>query len=322
MHMHGGEGVNWTEKYRPNTMSAMTGLKVLKADSASWYSSQQYPPALLFSGPPGTGKTSAARAICIDMHGEDWPANYMVTNASDDRGISFVRQELKGVARVKSPTGKRKIILLDEADGLTPAAQDALRQVIETTSRSTLFILTANNPEKLKSAIVSRCRHYRFSPISPEEGGARLCTYIQKEGRPQEWCEHTEEVISVCNGDMRRALSFLESLSPEPDALLAALRIENFELDSASLALLAGDLSLVSVRINGALERGEDRFTILNGLRRRIRGMLEDDEYFKFMLTWGEFMQMTMEWPSDDQAFFEYFVATLASNTDSSFKNH
>jgi hypothetical protein len=86
------------------------------------------------------------------------------------------------------------------------------------------------------------------------------------------------------------------------------------------MALMAGDLSLVSVRLNGALERGDDRFSILHGLRRRIRDLLEDEDYFNFMLTWGEFMSMANEWPADDRSFFEYFVAKLAQKSNS-FKN-
>jgi hypothetical protein len=78
----------------------------------------------------------------------------------------------------------------------------------------------------------------------------------------------------------------------------------------------------VSVRINGAIERGEDRFSILKGLRYRIKGLLEDEDYFAFMLTWGKFMQMSMEWPSDDHSFFDYFVACLASESKLSFINH
>ena len=169
--------MNWTEKYRQERIADMTGLEELKRDAAGW-AEDGYPPALLFTGPPGTGKTTAGRAIAMEMHGDELDGHYIVTNASDDRGISFVRDELKQIARVKSPTGRRKVILLDEADGLTPTAQDALRQVIETTSTSTLFILTANREDKLKPAIKSRCRHYKFGLVDPEEGAVFLAHRI------------------------------------------------------------------------------------------------------------------------------------------------
>ncbi len=314
--------MNWTEKYRPSTMVEMAGLADLKRDAYGW-KDNGYPPALLFSGPPGTGKTTAARAIAMEMHDGELGGNYIVTNASDDRGITFVREELKQMARVRSPTGDRKVILLDEADGLTPAAQDALRQVIETTGKSTLFILTANRPDKLKPAIKSRCRHYKFSPVTPEEGALFLnhitCDYVPG-GVPR---EQLESLVAVCNGDLRQAISILESLpNYDEETIIGAVRGQGSELDDAALALMAGDLSLVSVRINGALERGDDRFTILKGLRRRIRDLLEDEEYFAFMLVWGEFMRMSMEWPADDRSFYEYFVARLAAESGSSFKNH
>jgi DNA polymerase III delta prime subunit len=314
--------MNWTEKYRPNTMTEMVGLHDLKGDAEGW-KENGYPPALLFSGPPGTGKTTAARAIAMEMHGGELGGNYIVTNASDDRGITFVREELKQMARVRSPTGDRKVILLDEADGLTPAAQDALRQVIETTGKSTLFILTANRPDKLKPAIKSRCLHYKFGPVSPEAGADFLhditCDNIAG-GVP---LKLLEPLVAVCNGDLRKAITILESLPAyDEETVMGAVRGQGSELDDAAMALMAGDLSLVSVRINGALERGDERFTILKGLRRRIRDLLEDEDYFVFMLVWGEFMRMTMEWPADDRSFFEYFVARLAAKSGSSFKNH
>ena len=311
--------MNWTEKYRPDTIADMVGLADLKRDAYGW-EENGYPPALLFSGPPGTGKTTAARAIAVEMSDGDLGGNYIITNASDDRGITFVREELKQMARVRSPTGDRKVILLDEADGLTPAAQDALRQVIETTGKSTLFILTANHPEKLKAAIKSRCVHYKFPPVDPKEGAARLRVVMAPAYIVSKW---REELVAVCNGDLRQAICILESLPDyDEETFMIAGRGQGSELDDAAMALMAGDLSLVSVRINGALERGDDRFTILKGLRRRIRDLLEDEDYFVFMLVWGEFMRMSMEWPADDRSFFEYFVARLAAKSGSSFKNH
>ena len=317
------KSMNWTEKYRPKRIADMAGLEELKRDATGW-AEDGYPPALLFTGPPGTGKTTAARAIAMEMHGDELDGHYIVTNASDDRGISFVRDELKQIARVKSPTGRRKVILLDEADGLTPTAQDALRQVIETTSKSTLFILTANREDKLKPAIKSRCKHYKFGPVSPDEGTGYLGVLFYQE-HPEQYIAPTyfAELISVCNGDLRRAVTILESLpNYEHQTLMDAVRGQVSELDDAALALMGGDMSLVSVRINGALERGQDRFGILKGLRHRLRGLLDDEDYFVFMRVWGEFMQMTMEWPADDRSFFEYFVAELAHVTNSSFKNH
>jgi hypothetical protein len=92
---------------------------------------------------------------------------------------------------------------------------------------------------------------------------------------------------------------------------MQAVRSQESGLDEAALAYAEGDYSIVAVRINGALERGDNRYGILKGLQRRLRNLIEDEEYYRFMRVWGRFMQYSIEWPADDRAFFDYFLAEL-----------
>lgn len=106
-------------------------------------STTQTIPHLLLFGPPGTGKTTAAHAICRHLLGADWRLSCLELNASDERGIQVVRERVKGFAGVKAP-GKVKIVILDEADALTADAQTALRRVIEQYAASTRYPSIAN----------------------------------------------------------------------------------------------------------------------------------------------------------------------------------
>ena len=141
-------------KHRPDTLNHMVGLDSLKKDVPGWISYENNKFVLrcggvIFNGKPGTGKTSASRAIAMDALGASFEANYHVFNASDDRGIQFIRERLKGLAQQKATNSQFKIINLDEADGLTRDAQDALRQIIEETCTHTLWILTCNRISKI-----------------------------------------------------------------------------------------------------------------------------------------------------------------------------
>ena len=132
----------WSELARPKIITDIVGQTDLVQDVQHWKVDNRWPTALLFVGPPGTGKTSTARVIANEMLGEyNNDFNFFETNGSDDRGIDFVRTELKTLLRTKPVGVDRKIVLIDEADGLTSSAQDAMRQLIETYSSNVLVIL-------------------------------------------------------------------------------------------------------------------------------------------------------------------------------------
>lgn len=168
-------------------------------------------PHLMFSGPPGVGKTASAISIAKEMFGDTWTNNFTELNASDERGIDVVRTKIKNFART-SPLGEAdfKIIFLDEADALTSDAQSALRRTMEKYTHTCRFILSCNYSSKIIEPIQSRCAVYRFSPISQEAIQQRVA-YIAKEEGLEVTDEGMEAIKYVSQGDMRKAINSLQA---------------------------------------------------------------------------------------------------------------
>jgi replication factor C small subunit len=169
-------------------------------------------PHLLFSGPPGVGKTASAVSIAREIFGEDlWRENFTELNASDERGIDVVRTKIKNFAKT-APIGGAgfKIIFLDEADALTSDAQAALRRTMERFSSNCRFILSCNYSSKIIEPIQSRCAVYRFRRLSDEAIRERL-DYIAKDQGLTITEDGYEALIYVAQGDMRKAVNSLQA---------------------------------------------------------------------------------------------------------------
>ena len=203
--------IPWVEKYRPNNLSEVVGNSQI-IDSLKTISENGNLPNLILSGPPGTGKTTSIMALAHELLGENFKKATIELNASDDRGISVVRDKIKSFAiqKIPLPPGRHKIIILDEADNMTSAAQGSMRVIISDYSNTTRFVLACNDSSKIIEPIQSRCSLLRFSKLKNEEIKSRLIKIIEIEK-----IEYDEEgldaLIETCNGDMRYALNNLQS---------------------------------------------------------------------------------------------------------------
>jgi len=202
----------WVELYRPKTIKDIIGQPEVAIRLAE-YAKTFNMPHMLFAGPAGTGKTSAVIALAHDIYGEDYKHNILELNASDERGIDTVRGKIKDFARAAPITGAPfKIIFLDEADALTPEAQQALRRTMEMYSSSTRFILSCNWSGKIIEPIQSRCALFRFKPLTKEEVKTALDRIVKAEGLTVE-SKAYDALIETSEGDMRKAINTLQSSS-------------------------------------------------------------------------------------------------------------
>lgn len=200
----------WLEKYRPKTLDEVKGQNDI-IESIKRQIDNNDVPNLLFSGPPGVGKTATALAIAREIYGDNWNNYFLELNASDKRGIDVIRDDVKNFARTASNENYR-IIFLDESDALTNDAQSALRRTMEKLSGNVRFILSCNYPSKIISPIQSRCTVNRFKPLSDDAIRNQIIHIINEEDMKLSE-DAIEAIIYTSDNDMRRAVNTLQSVS-------------------------------------------------------------------------------------------------------------
>lgn len=208
----------WIERYRPARLADIVGQDEIVERLQSYVRSGSLP-HLLFTGPAGVGKTTAAVALAHEFFGETWHMNFRELNASDERGIDVVRNQIKEFART-SPLGgaEFKILFLDEADALTTDAQAALRRTMETYARTCRFVLSCNYSSKIIDPIQSRCAIYRFRPLGPAAIGEEVRRIAEAEGLTVT-DDAVDAIAYVAQGDMRRAINALQGAAMVSDAV-------------------------------------------------------------------------------------------------------
>jgi len=164
----------FVEKYRSKTLDEYVGNKQLKQIVAKYIANNDLQNLLLY-GTPGTGKTTLAKLIV-----NNFDCDYLYINASDERGIDTIRDKVQGFASSAS-FKPIKIVILDEADFLTIQAQASLRNIIETYSRTTRFILTCNYLERIIDPLQSRCQVLKITPPSKKEVAQHVANVLEQE---------------------------------------------------------------------------------------------------------------------------------------------
>lgn len=207
------------------TLDDVSGHQDILATINKFVDSNRLPHLLLY-GPPGTGKTSTILALARRIYGiSNMRQMVLELNASDDRGIDVVREQIKTFASTKqifsmgggasagrggSSMAGYKLIVLDEADAMTSTAQMALRRIMEKYTANTRFCIIANYAHKLSPALLSRCTRFRFSPL--KEGDIRvLVEKVVEEESVRIGAEAVDALVGLSKGDMRRALNVLQA---------------------------------------------------------------------------------------------------------------
>ena len=189
----------WVEKYRPTDLSTYVGNEHLKEKVKVYLESEDVPHLLLY-GKAGTGKTTLAKIVVNNID-----CDYMYINASDENKVDDVRNKIKTFA---SSVGFKslKVIILDECDYLTPNAQAALRNLMETFSKHCRFILTCNYVERIIDPIQSRCQSYKVVPPSKKEVAQQMVNILKEED-----CEfELDDIALIVNAgypDIRRVIN-------------------------------------------------------------------------------------------------------------------
>jgi replication factor C small subunit len=204
----------WSEKYRPKKLSEVVDQKEIVKGIGNLIKSPDIP-HMLFAGPAGVGKTTSALCIAVELLGEEWRKNTLELNASDERGIKMVRERVKEfAASIKLATdkefGKPKIIILDEADEMTPEAQTALRRIIEDSARTTRFIIICNYLSQIIEPIQSRCVVFRFTRLPKEEIIDHLQTICEKEKVKYEE-KAIAQIFDATGGDLRHSINIMQA---------------------------------------------------------------------------------------------------------------
>ena len=201
----------WTEKYRPRTVADYVFRdEEQRAQVQGWINSDTIP-HLLFSGAPGVGKTTLAKILINELEIDDY--DVLEINASRENSIDTIRDKITGFVQTM-PFGKFKVVLLDEADYISPNGQAALRGVMETYHASARFILTCNYPSRVIPALHSRCQGFHIEKVDQVEFTARMATVLVTEGVEFD-LDTLDTYVKATYPDLRKCLNMCQMNSTD-----------------------------------------------------------------------------------------------------------
>ena len=197
----------WVEKYRPKTLDGYVWRDENQRKQVEGWVKDKSIPHLLLSGPPGIGKTTMAKMLVHEIGIEDF--DVLEINASRETGIGVVvREKITSFVQM-IPFGPFKVVLLDEADRLSPEAQDALKGVMEEYASHSRFILTCNTPSRIVPALHSRCQQFHFTKLDQTEFTARAATVLVEENVDFD-LDTLDLYVSSTYPDLRKCLNLLQ----------------------------------------------------------------------------------------------------------------
>ena len=278
----------WTEKYRPKKLTEVIGQEHFTSDARGWIEENNMPNLLLY-GNPGNGKTGAGLVIGREILGDSFEDNFIEVNASDDRRLENVRTTIKNIAQSGTiGDAPFRIVLLDEMDGMTTDAQNALKRIMERYASNVRFIITCNDRNKIIFALQSRCANYHFKPLSNEAVLEVLTSILQGEEITKFSQDELHSFIYVMNGDMRRAITELQAAKASNSTLKMQLDAGLNEYKKLLMKIINKDNFALS-NIHDFLHNGFTIREICIGLHDAvIDSELESNLKFKVLRTIGE----------------------------------
>ena len=196
----------WTEKYRPNTIADYVFRDDAQCNQVQGWVDSGAIPHLLFSGAPGVGKTTLAKVLLHELEVNDY--DILEINASRENSVDNVREKITGFVQTM-PFGEFKVVLLDEADYISPNGQAALRGVMETYASTARFILTCNYPNKIIPALHSRCQGFHIEKVDTTEFTARVATVCVTEGVDVD-LDTLDSYVKATYPDLRKCINLVQ----------------------------------------------------------------------------------------------------------------